>query len=155
MLKESLVKIIVASVFTINGLIFTTIGLLIKAGVLPTDTPKDQSLASIIMLIVGVPVLILGLFVTYLIIKSKLNHSLLEKDGIKKIATVVDYEQTNFSMNGQTIYKLLVATDDGKFYSSEGYGFARLSHKYKINDKVDLLIHPKNDKIYKVLISVD
>lgn len=154
-MNENSIKKMLGIVFAAIGGFFITIGLVILQMLFIGGKGNNTWVIGLGILLLGAPFAGVGLGFIYTLRKRYRMEDLLEVEGIRKKAVVVDYKVSSFWVNGIPLWKLVVETDNGEQYESEAFKKPILEAKYPIGTTVEVLLHRTDSNIYTVLIWAD
>lgn len=154
-MNEHSIKKALGIVFAGIGGFLIVIGLIFLQWLFVGGKGNNTWVIGLGILLLGVPFAAVGIGFFYSLRKIHRIENLLEIEGIRTKAVVVDYKVSSFWVNGIRLWKLVVETDDGEQYQSEAFKKPILQAEYPIGSTVEILLHRTDSNIYKVLIWAD
>ncbi len=140
----------------ILGIIFSAIGTLgiLLSFFMLTVYKKDMASGGfdlpihIMFFLIALPFAIIGYVFLWGAFRKSAKSRRLRQYGIVKRGEIVEFERTDYYVNNRRLELVIVQTQDGEIYRSEGL----LKNDYNYGDELDILVDPQDNRIYEVLL---
>lgn len=129
-------------------IIYGSISLFFSTDILKMDA---TNFIGYIFLLIGFITLITGICLIILNIRRILKIKELKLSGLEITGEITDIKKMNFYVSRRRLYRLVVKDMNGNIYFSDGKFEWKLG-KYRVGDKIKILISPDNPKTYFVLL---
>ncbi|EEY35667.1 hypothetical protein [Pseudoleptotrichia goodfellowii] len=150
-MRERNLKLLAGICLTLLGVIGIVFQIVFIVGIL-TSPAKDNPIliAFIVTIMIELIFTTIGIVFLRSVFKKDKKSKQLKISGIEKKGKVVDIVKTKYTVNKRHLMKIIVKTDDGKVYHSEGDSEKKIRNYYKIGDKATVLVSSENEKDYEV-----
>ncbi|MDO5095865.1 MAG: DUF3592 domain-containing protein [Peptostreptococcaceae bacterium] len=102
----------------------------------------------LMLLVIALPFALIGFFMLWNAIRQTMKSRRLRQYGIVKRGEIVDFEKTTYRVNHRYLECVIVQTQDGEIYRSEGL----FDNKYNYGDELEILVDPQDTRVYEVLL---
>lgn len=144
---EKFLKWFIAVFLILHGSVFTAVGIGNRF-----SGNDSSNIIFILFPIIGLITLSTGLVILIMNIREVKRISKLKISGMEVKAEIMEFKRTFFYINRRPLYRIVAEDGNGEKFLSEARLLKNLERKYKIGDKVTVLVSQEDPKNYTVLL---